>query len=223
MTPDLSARDRTLRRLRWRLLPFLGILYVVSYLDRVNVSFAKLTMDRAIGIDDATYALGAGLFFVGYFLFEIPSNLILERVGARRWLARIMISWGFISAAMVFVRGPASFYALRFLLGLAEAGFFPGIVLYLTYWVPPSRHAGVMSAFLTSIAISRLVGNPLAGALMKLDGAGGLHGWQWLFMIEGVLPVVLGFVVLARLPERPRDARWLSDEERDWLDTELRR
>ncbi len=197
MTPSASLGERTLRRVRWRLLPFLGLLYVVSYLDRVNVSFAKLTMDRAIGIDDATYALGAGIFFIGYFLFEIPSNLILERVGARRWIARIMVTWGVISAATAFVSGTASFVTMRFLLGLAEAGFFPGILLYLTYWFPATNRAKVVGLFMVALPVSGLIGSPMAGALMQINGLG-LQGWQWLFILEGI-PAVKPDLGVARL------------------------
>ena len=220
MTPSASLGERTLRRVRWRLLPFLGLLYVVSYLDRVNVSFAKLTMDRAIGIDDATYALGAGIFFIGYFLFEIPSNLILERVGARRWIARIMVTWGVISAATAFVSGTASFVTMRFLLGLAEAGFFPGILLYLTYWFPATDRAKVVGLFMVALPVSGLIGSPLAGALMQINGLG-LHGWQWLFILEGIPAVVLGIACLAWLPDQPKDARWLPADECQWLTATL--
>lgn len=208
-------------RIIWRLVPFLALLYVVNYLDRTNIAMAKLRMLADTGISEYAYGLGAGLFFIGYFLFEFPSNLIMERVGARIWLARIMISWGIVSTAMMFVSGPVSFYWLRFLLGLTEAGFFPGVVLYLTYWVPSRRRAGAMAAFATSTAISGLVGNPLAGLLMNLNGVGGLHGWQWLFLLEGLMPIGLGFVVLAFLPDRPRQATWLAPHEKDWLEREL--
>jgi ACS family tartrate transporter-like MFS transporter len=185
---------------------------------------AKLAMLSDTGVSEWEYGLAAGaFFFIGYFIFEVASNLILERVGARMWLARIMIIWGLICSALLFVRGAWSFYLLRFLLGVAEAGFFPGIVLYLTYWVPSRRRAGVLSAFLVSVALSGLFGNPLAGLLMKMDGIGHLHGWQWLFLIEGMLPVALGFVTLAILPDRPREAKWLSSDEVRWIEEELAR
>src|SRR5581483_11615682 len=161
------------------------------------VAMAKLQMLSDAHLDERIYGFGAGLFFIGYFIFEVPSNLILEKVGARRWIARIMISWGLISAAMMFTRGRWSFYGLRFALGVAEAGFFPGIVLYLTYWVPAKQRAQILAAFLTSTALSGVIGNPLAGALMKLNGIGGLHGWQWLFLLEGIPPVLLGIAILA--------------------------
>jgi MFS transporter, ACS family, tartrate transporter len=206
-----------------RLIPFLSALFVVNYLDRTNISMAKLRMLGDTGISETAYGLGAGLFFWGYFLFEVPSNLILEKVGARIWMTRIMITWGLVSAAMMLVRGPWSFYGLRFLLGVAEAGFFPGIVLYLTYWIPCRRRAGVLAWFLTSTAVSGIIGNPLAGALMQLDGVGHLHGWQWLFLLEGMLPIALGFVTLALLPDRPAQAKWLGPREVEWIEQELAR
>lgn len=213
---NTTLGQRALSRVRWRLLPFLGLLYVVSYLDRVNVSFAKLTMNASIGIDDATYAFGAGIFFIGYFLFEVPSNLILERVGARRWIARIMITWGLISAATAFVTGPTGFVTMRFLLGIAEAGFFPGILVYLTYWFPSSERARVVGLFMVALPLSGLIGSPLSGELMRLTGFG-LEGWQWMLIIEGLPAVVLGVVCLAFLPDRPSDATWLPADEREWL------
>ena len=212
----VSLAERSLSRIRWRLLPFLGLLYVVSYLDRVNISFAKLTMNAAIGIDDAMYAFGAGIFFIGYFLFEVPSNLIMERVGASRWIARIMITWGLISAGTAFVTGPTSFVTMRFLLGVAEAGFFPGILLYLTYWFPASERARVVGLFMVALPLSGLIGSPLSGELMRLTGLG-LAGWQWMLIIEGVPAVLLGIACLAWLPDRPADARWLEPDEREWL------
>ena len=209
MAPAVSLEERTLSRVTWRLLPFLGLLYVVAYLDRVNVSFAKLTMNAAIGIDDATYALGAGIFFIGYFFFEVPSNLILERVGARRWIARILVTWGLISAGTALVTGPASFMGMRFLLGIAEAGFFPGILLYLTYWFPSKERARVVGLFMVALPVSGLIGSPLSGELMRISGFG-LEGWQWMFILEGVPAVLLGFVCLTFLTDRPGDATWLS-------------
>lgn len=215
--------SRATAKITSRLIPFLCLLFLVNYLDRTNVAMAKLPMVAEGRLTEASYGLGAGLFFVGYFLFEVPSNLILQKVGARRWIARIMISWGIISAAMMFTRGKYSFYLIRFLLGFAEAGFFPGIVLYLTYWVPSQRRARVLSTFLTATAISGLVGTPLAGALMMLDGRGGLRGWQWVFLLEGIPPVLLGVAVLLfpLLPDRPAGARWLSAGERQWIEEEL--
>jgi MFS transporter, ACS family, tartrate transporter len=212
----LPVGERALSRVRWRLLPFLGLLYIVSYLDRVNVSFAKLTMNADIGIDDATYAFGAGIFFIGYFFFEIPSNLILERVGARRWIARILVTWGLIAAGTAFVTGATSFIVMRFLLGLGEAGFFPGILLYLTYWFPARERARVVGLFMVALPLAGLIGSPLSAELMRING-GGLHGWQWMFILEGLPAVLLGFVCLRALPDTPADASWLAADEREWL------
>jgi len=206
-----------------RLIPFLCLLFIVNYLDRTNIAMAKLRMQGDLHLSDDAYGSGAGLFFVGYFLFEVPSNLILHRVGARRWIARIMISWGIISAAMALTRGPASFFALRFLLGVAEAGFFPGIVLYLSFWIPARQQARFLAVFLTSTAVSGIVGNPLAGWLMQMEGIGGMHGWQWLFLLEGLLPVLLGIAILIfpLLPDRPTAAPWLTLEQRRWVQRQL--
>lgn len=210
--PSLS--DRTLNRIKWRLLPFLGLLYIVSFLDRVNISFAKLTMNADLGFGDSVYALGAGIFFIGYFLFEVPSNLILTKVGARRWIARIMVTWGLLSAGTAFVTGPTSFIWLRFLLGVAEAGFFPGILLYLTYWFPASERARVVGLFMIAIPISGLIGSPLSSELLALDGWHGLHGWQWMLILEGLPAVVLGFACWLLLPDSPQQVKWLTPEER---------
>jgi ACS family tartrate transporter-like MFS transporter len=224
--PDLIApaepiADRLLfAKIAWRLLPFLFLLYVVSYLDRVNVSFAGLQMKHDLagtGFGDAAYGIGGGVFFLGYFLFEIPSNLILERVGARAWICRIMLTWGVISACMMFVEGPKSFYLMRFLLGLAEAGFFPGVILYLTYWFPATRRARAVALFMTATAASGVIGSLVSYKLLGFEGRGGLHGWQWLFLLEGVPAVLLGVVVMLVLPNGPKDARWLSDAQRDRL------
>lgn len=206
-----------------RLLPFLWLLFIVNYLDRTNLAMAKLQMAGDVHLTEFSYGLGAGLFFIGYFIFEVPSNLILHRVGARRWISRIMISWGILSAAMMFTRGPISFSLLRLALGIAEAGFFPGIVFYLTHWVPARHRARFLAVFLTATAVSGLVGNPLAGVLMKLNGAGGFYGWQWLFLLEGLPAVLLGFAILAfpLLPDDPAKARWLSEPEREWLGQQL--
>ena len=180
-------------------------------------------MQKNLKFSDTVYGFGAGIFFLGYFLFEVPSNLIMERAGARRWIARIMVTWGIISAAMMFVRSPGSFYGLRFLLGLAEAGFYPGILLYLTYWVPASLRAQVISRFLALSAILGLFGGPIGGALLKLDGWHGLTGWQWLFLLEGIPSVLMGFVVLRALPDSPNQAAWLTQREKDWLAARLAR
>jgi MFS transporter, ACS family, tartrate transporter len=220
LQPQGSA---VIRKIYRRLIPFLCLLFIVNYLDRTNVAMAALKMQADAGLTDVAYGFGAGLFFVGYFLFEVPSNLILHRVGARRWIARIMITWGLLSAAMMLTRGQRSFYTLRLLLGVAEAGFFPGIVFYLTAWVPASRRSGVLAAFLTSTATSGLIGTPLAGTLMQMEGIGGLHGWQWLFLLEGIPAVVLGIAILATglLPDTPDDAAWVTPEERAWIESEL--
>ena len=208
---------RTLRKVTWRLIPFMFLLYIVAYLDRVNVGFAALQMNKDIGLSDAVYGLGAGIFFIGYFLFEIPSNLILERVGARVWIARIMLTWGLISAAMMFVTGPISFYVLRFLLGLAEAGFFPGMILYLTYWFPARERARRVAGFMAAIPSAGIIGSPLSGWLLTLDGLAGLRGWQILFLIEGIPALILGVVVLFYMTDRPEHAGWLEEGERGWL------
>jgi len=200
-----------------RLIPFLFLLYIVAFLDRVNVGFAALQMKDDLGFGDAVYGFGAGIFFIGYFLFEVPSNLILERVGPRYWIARIMFTWGVISSAMMFVRGETAFYVLRFLLGVAEAGFFPGIVLYLTYWFPAAERARAVALFMTATAMAGVIGGPISGALLEMDGLAGLEGWQWLFLLEGLPAVALAFVVLAVLTDRPEEAHWLAAEERAWL------
>jgi ACS family tartrate transporter-like MFS transporter len=217
---QVSAADvgaRAIRRVRRRLIPFLALLYFIAYLDRVNVGFAALQMNAALGLSPLEYGRGAGIFFLGYFLFEVPSNLALARVGARIWIARIAIVWGFVSMAMMFATGPRSFNALRFLLGAAEAGFFPGIVLYFTYWFPTRERARAMAQFSTASMAAGIVGAPLSGALLSLGGAAGLDGWQWLFLVEGVPAVVLGVAALFYLDDGPGRARWLPDDERQWL------
>jgi ACS family tartrate transporter-like MFS transporter len=198
----------------WRLVPFMVLLYVVAYLDRVNVSFAALTMNRDIGLSDATYGLGAGIFFFGYFIFEVPSNVIMEKVGARIWICRIMLTWGLVSMATAFASGAPSFYALRFLLGIAEAGFFPGMVLYLTYWFPSPVRARLIALFLAAIPLANIIGAPTSGLILGLNGLLRLHGWQWLFLLEGLPSVVFGLLVLRFLPNGPADANWLADDER---------
>ncbi len=210
-----------LAKARRRLLPFLFVLYVVSYLDRINVGFAALQMNAALRFSSVTYSLGAGVFFLGYTLLEIPSNLILARVGARVWIARIMITWGLVSAAMMFVRSATAFYALRFTLGAAEAGFFPGIIFCLTRWFPRRERARAIAGFMTAVVVAGIIGGPVSGALLSLDGAGGLAGWQWLFVVEGVPAVVLGALVLRLLPEQPSDAAWLTPGERRALAARL--
>ena len=194
---------------------------MAAFLDRVNVGFAKERMVADLGLSNAVYGLGAGIFFLGYFLFEVPSNLVLERVGARIWIARIMIVWGLVSASMIFVRGATSFYALRFLLGAAEAGFFPGIIFYLTCWFPASYRSRTVAVFMTAAVLSSVVGSPLSGVLLDLDGTWGLQGWKWLFMVEALPAILLGTAVFFRLPASPREAAWLTVEELVWLQTRL--
>jgi D-galactonate transporter len=221
----------TFDKVAWRLIPFLFICYIVAFLDRVNVGFAKLQMAPDLKFSDAVYGFGAGVFFIGYFIFEVPSNVILDRVGARVWIARIMITWGIISSAFMFTHqihwGPIAawfncndaeftFYFLRFMLGVAEAGFFPGIILYLTYWFPGPRRAKMVALFMTAIAISNVVGSPISGAIMQyMDGANGWRGWQWLFLLEGIPSVIIGILVFVLLPNGPKSARWLTDQEKD--------
>jgi len=208
-------------KLTRRLIPFMFLLYIVSYLDRINVGFAALQLNAALSFDPAVFGLGAGIFFIGYVNFEIPSNLIMQRVGARVWIARILVTWGVISSAMMFVNGPLTFYILRFLLGLAEAGFFPGMILYLTYWFPAEARGRAVARFMTATAMAGVIGGPVSGLLLGMDGIGGLAGWQWLFLMEGLPAVVLGFVTLAYLPNDPKAAAWLSAEEKEWIERKL--
>lgn len=216
-----TASSSALRKVRRRLIPFLFLLYVVAYLDRVNVGFAALDMNRDLGFSAAVYGLGSGLFFVSYTLLEVPSNLMLARLGARVWIARIMFSWGLASTAMIFVSGPLSFYALRFLLGAAEAGFFPGLIYYLTQWFPARERARAVALFMTATAMAGVIGAPISSALLRLDGVLGLRGWQWLFLIEGVPAILLAPIVLTRMIERPADAGWLTPDERRSLTAEM--
>lgn len=214
--PDSTAVAATYRKIAWRLLPFLVFLFVLAWIDRVNVGFAKLAMLDDLGFSEAVYGLGAGIFFIGYFLFEVPSNLLLEKIGARRTLARITILWGLTSVAMAYVESPMSFYVLRFLLGAFEAGFFPGVVLYLTYWFPAAQRARINGMFMTSFAIAGVVGGPIAGFIMsRMVGVGSLANWQWLFIIEGIPSVLAGIAVLRYLPEKPAQAKWLTQAERN--------
>jgi ACS family tartrate transporter-like MFS transporter len=205
------------RRLTWRLVPFLFLLYIVAYLDRINVGFAALQMQRQLNLTDAVYGLGAGMFFTGYFFFQVPSNIVLQRLGARRWIATIMVTWGVISSAMVFASGPRSFYALRFLLGAAEAGFFPGVIFYLKSWFPAQARARTVARFMTAAPLSGVLGGPLSGALLELHGKTGFAGWQWMFLMEGIPAVLLGLVAFRYLVDRPGQATWLPASERDWL------
>ena len=220
---EIASEDRTYRRVTLRLVPFLFLCYVVAYLDRVNVGFAKLQMLADVRMSDTAYGIGAGIFFIGYFLFEVPSNLILHRVGARVWIARIMVTWGVLSMLMMFVTGPVTFYLLRFLLGVAEAGFFPGIVLYLTHWYPSSRRARILSLFLTGVAISGVIGGPLSGMILnRMSGVRGLAGWQWLFLLEGIPSLVMGVATFLYLPDSIERAAWLRDKEKLHLQENLR-
>ena len=204
-------------KVRRRLLPLMIVCFFIAFLDRVSVGFAALQMNEDLGFSAKIYGFGAGIFFIGYFLFEVPSNLILHRVGARLWIARIMITWGVVAAGMAFVQGTTSFYVMRFLLGVAEAGFFPGMILYISLWFPARERARATAIFILGLPISVLLGAPLSTALLSLDGIAGLHGWQLLFIIEGIPAVALGFVVLAYLTDRPSEAHWLTPAQRSWL------
>jgi ACS family tartrate transporter-like MFS transporter len=215
---DDALRRTVLTKVSLRLIPFLFLLYVVNILDRVNVGVARLQMDGDLKMEEWEYSLGAGIFYIGYVLFEIPSNLILRRLGARRWIARILISWGLVTCATAAVTGPWSFCAMRVLLGFAEAGFFPGIILYLTYWYTARERARAVAFFMAASPVTSILGNPLSGAILEfMDRAGGLRGWQWVFVLEGLPAIVLGFVALRFLTDRPEEADWLAPEERDWL------
>lgn len=215
---DSAAEDATYLKVTWRLIPFLLVCYIIAYLDRVNVGFAKLQMQNALGFSDVVYGLGAGMFFIGYFIFEVPSNIVLHRVGARRWIARIMVTWGLISGSMMFVQTEMQFYVMRFLLGVAEAGFFPGIILYLTYWYPAQRRGRIISLFMTGIPLAGVIGGPLSGWIMKSwDQVGGYQGWQWMFLLEALPAVFVGFMVFWYLDDRITDAKWLSESERQML------
>ena len=216
---DIEAQ--TIRRVTLRLVPFLILCYFVAYLDRVNVGFAALTMNRDLGISQTAYGFGAGIFFLSYFVFEVPSNLFLEKFGARKWIARIMVSWGLLSGATAFVQGEYTFYLVRFLLGIAEAGFFPGIIFYLTLWFPASHRARIIGYFMAAIPLSSVLGAPVSGALLGMDGLMGMKGWQWLFIIEAAPAVLLSVVVFFYLTDRPVDAKWLPSEQKTWLANRL--
>ncbi|MGW4196514.1 MFS transporter [Streptomyces sp. NPDC005004] len=219
---DLTRENAVFRKVVRRIVPFLVLCYIVSYLDRVNVGFAKLQMSGDLGFSEASYGLGAGLFFIGYFLFEVPSNLLLQRVGARTWIARIMISWGLVSAAFVFVTNEATFYVLRFLLGAAEAGFYPGVILYCTYWFPSHRRGRVIAMFMSAIPVAGIFGNPLSGWILDaFHGTGGWQGWQWMFALEALPALAVGVATLFYLDNGLRDAKWLSDEEKDVVERAL--
>ena len=223
LTSPAELERRTLSKVIRRLIPFVFICYVVAYIDRVNINFVNSILQSHLKLDAPTYGRGAALFFLGYFIFEIPSNLILERVGARIWIARIMIVWGIVSMIFAFVVGKWSFYAMRVLLGLAEAGFFPGMVLYLTYWIPARERARAGALFMTAAPVAMLIGMPIWTGVQRMDNWLGLHHWQWLFILEGFPAVVLGLLTLVALTDRPEQAKWLSPEERAWLTEELAR
>jgi len=211
------------RRIARRLIPYMFVLYIAAYVDRVNVGFAAMDIQRQLHFSNTVYGTGAGIFFLGYALCDLPSTLLLRRVGTRLWIARIMISWGFISASMVFIRSPHSFYLLRLLLGVAEAGFVPGMLLYLTFWFPSHERARAVAKFMTATSLAGVVGSPLASALLRLDGLHGLSGWQWLFLLEGVPTILLGVSVLFVLKDSPDKVSWMSPHEKLWLKRELAR
>jgi MFS family permease len=222
ITSDGSLESATYHKADVRLLPFLFLCYILAYLDRVNVGFAKLQMLKDLSMSDAAFAAGAGIFFIGYFFFEVPSNVLLKKFGARMWIARIMVSWGVISACMIFVKGEWSFYAMRFLLGLAEAGFFPGVIFYLTLWYPSKLRASRTAWFVAAIAVSGVIGNPISGCIMdRLDGAMNLAGWQWLFLSEGIPSVIVGLWVIYYLDSSIEEAKWLTVEEKVLLTNNL--
>ncbi len=220
-TADKALETATMRAVAWRLMPFLLAAYVICYIDRVNIGFAALQMNKAVGLDPKTYGLGAGIFFIGYFFLEVPSNLALERFGARKWIARIMISWGLVSAAFALIGGPTSFLVLRFLLGAAEAGFFPGVILYLTYWFPSIYRAKIVGIFMVAIPVAGMIGSPVSGAILGMDGIWGLGGWQWIFLLEALPAVLLGIYAFVGLTDQPRDATWLPRDQQAWLMTTL--
>ena len=221
-TSEVDAK-KLYSKISWRLIPYIFILYILAYLDRVNVGFAAVEFKRDLHLSDTVFGLGGGLFFIGQLMFDLPSNLLLQKVGPRLWIARIMISWGIIASCMMFVQGEHSFYAMRLLLGISEAGFFPGMILYLTYWFPSGERARAVAKFMTATSIAGVVGAPLSSFLLKLDGKAGLHGWQWLFLMEGVPTFLMGISVLFVLKNHPDDAGWLTEPEKKWLDGELER
>jgi ACS family tartrate transporter-like MFS transporter len=218
---NVSLSDSAIRKMSWRLLPILAFGYGIAYMDRVNISFASLQMNKDLHFSGAVYGLGGGLFFVSYALLEVPSNLLLVRFGARRWLARIMFTWGVLAASMMFVRTPMQFYVMRFLLGAAEAGFFPGVVFYLMQWFPATHRGRAITRFYIALPLSVVVMGALAGSLLNLDGRLGLAGWQWLVLVEGIPAVALSVVVLLALPSQPADAAWLTSDERAWIAEQL--
>jgi len=220
--PTSGIERRTILKVSWRLLPLVVVSYLIAYIDRTNIAFAALTMNQDVGLSSFVYGLGAGIFFIGYALFEVPSNIVLERVGARRWIARIMLTWGIVSGMMALTTGPVSFLVLRFLLGVAEAGFFPGIIFYLSGWFPAAYRARVISALFVAVPVSNAIASVISGAILEMDGVLGLHGWQWVFILEAMPAVLLAFVVLRHMTDRPAEASWLQPDERAWLEETLR-
>jgi ACS family tartrate transporter-like MFS transporter len=218
-SPELKRR--TVLKVSWRLLPLIVVCYLINYIDRTNVSFAALTMNKDLGLTATMFGFGAGIFFFGYAFFEVPSNMVLQRVGARLWIARIMITWGIISALMAAATGPISFLVLRFLLGVAEAGFFPGMIFYLTQWFPSAVRARAISILYIAVPVSNAVAAMLSGIILGMDGMLGLKGWQWIFIIEAMPAILLAFVVLGLMTDRPAIATWLEPDEREWLESEL--
>jgi len=224
MTQDSPQYEAQLmRKITWKVIPFLCLCFMAAFLDRVNVGFAKKQMSEELGLSATVYSLGAGIFFVGYFLFEVPSNLILAKVGARSWIARIMVTWAIISASFAFIQGETSFYILRFLLGAAEAGFFPGVIYYLTKFFPSAYRSRTIALFMMAAAGTGIIGSPLSGAILQLHGTGGLSGYKWLFLLEALPSLVLGIVLFLRLPNGPEEAKWLAPDEKKWLTERLER
>ena len=209
-----AVENAAFGKIAWRIVPLLTIAYIVNFIDRTNVAFAALTMNQDVGLTASQFGYGAGILFLGYCIFEVPSNVALYKVGARFWLSRIMVTWGIISVAMIFTTGPKSFYLLRFLLGVAEAGFFPGAAFYLSQWFPPEYRARILAWFLLGIPASTLVGGPVSSLLIEMDGIWGVAGWKWLFIVEGTPAILLGILILILLVDKPDQAAWLSDEEK---------
>jgi D-galactonate transporter len=216
MTSTLDTEVAVYRKITWRIMPFLFFCYVLAYVDRVNVGFAKLQMQQALGMSDALYGMGAGIFFIGYFMFEVPANMMLARIGARRWIGPIMMAWGVVSASTLFVKGAWSFYSLRFLLGVVECGFFPGVILYLTYWYTQKHRARMMAIFMSGVPVSTIMAGPLSGwVLGRMSNVGHLAAWQWLFLVEGIPSVIVGLITLCFLTDQPAKAKWLKEDEKN--------
>lgn len=220
---DIHFERATVRKVIGRLIPFLMVCYLLAFIDRGNIGMAALSMNHDLGISPQVFGFASSLFFISYFFFEVPSNLALQKFGARKWIARIMVTWGLVSAGTALVTGQNSLFVLRFLLGAAEAGFFPGVLLYLTYWIPSAYRARIIAIFMVSVPLASFIGSPISAMLMRLEGAMGLHGWQWLFILEGLPTVAMGLVCLSFLTDRPEQAKWLSAEERDWLAGQMER